>query len=198
MGLQGEEIKGAVEPGGHDPERQERLPGGSPSEPLAVGLSAMSLDRPIPPAGEPWGREGLSQDGSTGAGTRCRAGGPWPQRRRHPLGLRCFICEMGTNVCLVGAQGVNELMTRMKWYLGNIMSMTGNSESGGGESPLHSPEPQERLQWREQLRRGCEEPQRHCCPMTEGQLQHECCLLRLLFPHRNKDSAHCLGVLGTG
>lgn len=52
MGLQGEEIEGAVEPGSHDPERQERLPGGFPLEPLAVGLSATGLDRPVPLAGE--------------------------------------------------------------------------------------------------------------------------------------------------
>lgn len=57
-------------------------------------------------------------------------------------------------------------MTRMKWYLGNIMSTTGNSESGGGESPLHSPEPQERLQWREQLRRGCEEDTSAACSVS--------------------------------
>lgn len=52
MGLQREEIEGAVEPGGHDPERQGQLPGGLPSEPLAAGLSATGLHRPVPPAGE--------------------------------------------------------------------------------------------------------------------------------------------------
>lgn len=57
MGLQREEIEGAVEPGGHDPERQGQLPGGLPSEPLAAGLSATGLSatglhRPVPPAGE--------------------------------------------------------------------------------------------------------------------------------------------------
>lgn len=52
MGLQREEIEGAIESGGHNSERQEWLPGGLPLEPLAVGLSATGLHRPVPLAGE--------------------------------------------------------------------------------------------------------------------------------------------------
>ena len=45
------------------------------------------------------------------------------------------------------------------------MSKTGNLKAWGRGVPLHSLEPQERLQWRrEELRWGCEEPQKALLP----------------------------------
>lgn len=96
MGLQGEEIKGTVEPRSHNPGREEQLPGASPLEPQeSPNPGAEHVGTREIKGQFKKGQEGHGQEESTWCQNRC-----WSQRAVPNINLLVpqFVCKIGIRV----------------------------------------------------------------------------------------------------